>query len=152
MIRVILLEDKLPDQILFETVLQDLDFSGEFYLATNVKELISILNEVQTVTSGKDLNILFLEMVLPGIMGTDFICKLEFGKLKGANFCFFLSGLASESIINKAYQQGINSYIIKPKIYTEFFSVIQTILSFCKRCSKFKLPPHLKLAEGFFVV
>lgn len=131
MVRVILLEDERPDQVLFKNVLKDLEFSGDFYITENIDTLIKLILKIKKTASVKDINILFLDMVLPGEMGTEAVCKIQYDELPGTNFCFFLSGHTSETVVKEAYQLGVNGYIFKPTIYSQLFSLVKSILSFC---------------------
>lgn len=132
MIRIILLEDEFPERILFKNVLKDLEFSGGIYTAENINVLINIILEIKKTASPEDLNILFLDMILPCEMGTEAVRKIRLNELPGTNFYFFLSGHTGESAIKEAYQLGTNGYIFKPSIYDELSSIIQLVLTFCK--------------------
>ena len=118
---IILAEDDIDDQNIFQIALQEIDSSINAQFVTNGKELLLLLQ-----TQKPDL--LFLDLDMPYKNGLECLIemKLQPGLEKIPVIVF--SATTKPSNIQTAYELGAHLFFIKPPVYSDYLSSIKAIL------------------------
>lgn len=117
---IILAEDDIDDQNIFQIALQEIDAKIEAQFVSNGKELLQILQ-----TAEPDL--IFLDLEMPYKNGLE--CLVEMKKdhrLQKIPVVVF-SSTTKPANIQTAYEMGAHLFFIKPPIYSDYLSSIRAI-------------------------
>jgi CheY-like chemotaxis protein len=117
---IILAEDDIDDQNIFQIALQEIDSTIEAQFVSNGKELIKLLQE-----SKPDL--LFLDLDMPYKNGLE--CLLEIKNNPGLDKIpvIVFSSTTKPSNIQTAYEMGAHLFFIKPPVYSDYLLSITAI-------------------------
>lgn len=117
---IILAEDDIDDQNIFQIALQEIDSTISTEFVSNGKELLNLLQ-----TSKPDL--LFLDLDMPYKNGLECLIEMknepELEKIPVIVF----SSTTKPSNIQTAYEMGAHLFFIKPPVYTDYLSSIKAI-------------------------
>ena len=117
---IILAEDDIDDQNIFQIALQEIDSTVHAEFVSNGRELITLLQQ-----SKPDL--LFLDLEMPYKNGLE--CLLEIKSDPGLEKIpvIVFSSTTKPSNIQTAYEMGAHLFFIKPPIYSDYLSSIKAI-------------------------
>jgi CheY-like chemotaxis protein len=118
---IILAEDDIDDQNIFQIALQEIDSSVQTQFVSNGRELLNLLQHHKP-------DLLFLDLDMPYKNGLE--CLLEIRnnpKLEEIPVIVF-SSTTKPSNVQTAYEVGAHLFFIKPPIYTDYLSSIKAIL------------------------
>ena len=122
---IMLIDDDDAVRMMLQDIIED------YELGTIVQSLDSAVSLDNSLLSQNQIDILIIDMLMPGIDGITAISKIRTG-FNGK--IIMLSQVESKELVGKAYADGVDSYITKPLNRNEIVSVIRNTIE------------HLKLA------
>jgi CheY-like chemotaxis protein len=117
---IILAEDDVDDQNIFQIALQEVDPSIQTQFVFNGKELLHLLQ-----TSKPDL--LFLDLDMPYKNGLECLMEMKSDPQLEKIPVIVFSSTTKPSNIQTAYEMGAHLFFIKPPIYSDYLSSIKAI-------------------------
>ena len=118
---IILAEDDVDDQNIFQIALQEVDADIKLDFVANGKELTTLLQNFKP-------DLLFLDLEMPYKNGLECLVEIrENPILKNLPVVVF-SSTTKPSNIQTAYEIGANLFFIKPPVYQDYLSSIRAIL------------------------
>lgn len=126
--------EKLPDKLLGKTILVVEDdpisseFLSEFFLNTGVKLIFSQSGEdaISQIDSGKTIDLVLMDIRLPGING--YKATRELKRIKPEIPVIAQTAYALEGDREKALNSGCDEYISKPIRTAELYQAIDKVL------------------------
>jgi CheY-like chemotaxis protein len=117
---IILAEDDIDDQNIFQIALQEIDSSIQTQFVSNGRELLNLLQNHKP-------DLLFLDLDMPYKNGLECLIEIRNDpKLEKIPVIVF-SSTTKPSNIQTAYEMGAHLFFIKPPIYTDYLSSIKAI-------------------------
>lgn len=119
--RVILAEDDIDDQNIFQIALEEIDSAIRAEFVSNGKELLHLLQNNKP-------DLLFLDLDMPYKNGLE--CLVEMRNNPGLEKIpvVVFSSTTRPSNIQTAYEMGAHLFFIKPPVYSDYLSSIKSIL------------------------
>ncbi len=118
--RILLAEDDIDDQNIFQLAVQEINPSLDINFVSNGKELLDLLQNEKP-------DILFLDLEMPYKNGLQCLVEMkndpELEKLPVVVF----SSTTRPSNIQTAYEMGAHLFFIKPPVYSDYLSSIKAI-------------------------
>jgi len=109
-IKIILVEDNAEDIAFTRRVLKHNELTGNLIVATNGKEALEALQSM----NGSDLpEPILLDINLPDLSGIDLLTLIKNDQLKDVHVVI-LTGSNEDQDIQKSYDLGASSYLVKP--------------------------------------
>jgi CheY-like chemotaxis protein len=142
MIHILLADDDVDDQRLFNEALKDIPFSSELSTVYDGAQLMQLFAD-ETI----DLpDVLFLDLNMPRKNGLECLKEIKQNeRLKKLPVIIYSTSLQSE-IVNILYKDGANYYIQKPSGFIKLVATLEKALSLI--ISKANLQPN---KENFIV-
>jgi len=110
-IKIILVEDNAEDIAFTRRVLKHNELTGSLLVATNGKEALEALQSM----NGSDLpELILLDINLPDISGIDLLTLIKNDQRLKAVHVVILTGSNEDQDIQKSYDLGASSYLVKP--------------------------------------
>ena len=119
--RVILAEDDVDDQNIFQIALEEIDSAIQAEFVSNGKELLHLLQ-----TNKPDL--LFLDLDMPYKNGLECLVEMRNDPALEKIPVVVFSSTTRPSNIQTAYEMGAHLFFIKPPVYSDYLSSIKSIL------------------------
>lgn len=119
--RVVLAEDDIDDQNIFQIALEEIDSAIRAEFVSNGKELLHLLQ-----TNKPDL--LFLDLDMPYKNGLECLVEMRNDPLLEKIPVVVFSSTTRPSNIQTAYEMGAHLFFIKPPVYSDYLSSIKSIL------------------------
>lgn len=117
---IVLAEDDVDDQNIFQLALQEVDPLIQIQFVSNGKELLSLLQNNKP-------DILFLDLDMPYKNGLECLIAMQDNpELENIPVIVF-SSTTKPSNIQTAYEMGAHLFFIKPPIYSDYLSSIKAI-------------------------
>jgi CheY-like chemotaxis protein len=117
---IVLAEDDIDDQNIFQIALEEIDSAIRTQFVSNGKELLTLLQTAQP-------DLLFLDLDMPYKNGLECLVEmkndLQLEKIPVVVF----SSTTKPSNIQTAYEMGAHLFFIKPPIYSDYLSSIKAI-------------------------
>ena len=111
-IKIMLVEDNLEDAAFTKRLLKFNRLNGDLVLATSGREAMESLTRRHN--EGDPPNLILLDINLPDISGIDLLTKIK----EDTRFCkipvVILTGSNEDQDIQKSYDLGASSYLVKP--------------------------------------
>ncbi len=111
-IKIMLVEDNLEDAAFTKRLLKFNRLNGDLVLATSGREAMESLARLHN--EGNPPNLILLDINLPDISGIDLLTKIK----EDTRFCkipvVILTGSNEDQDIQKSYDLGASSYLVKP--------------------------------------
>lgn len=117
---IILAEDDIDDQNIFQIALQEVNPSIQTEFVSNGRELLQLLK-----TSKPDL--LFLDLDMPYKNGLECLLEMKADPELEKIPVIVFSSTTRPSNIQTAYEMGAHLFFIKPPIYSDYLSSIKAI-------------------------
>lgn len=117
---IILAEDDIDDQNIFQIALQEVDPSIHTQFVSNGKELLRLLQ-----TNKPDL--LFLDLDMPYKNGLECLIEMKSDPQLDKIPVIVFSSTTKPSNIQTAYEMGAHLFFIKPPVYSDYLSSIKAI-------------------------
>lgn len=118
---ILLAEDDIDDQNIFQLALQEVDSKVDVQFVSNGKELLQLLS-----TTNPD--ILFLDLEMPYKNGLECLVEIRANKKFENLPVIVFSSTTKPSNVQTAYEIGANLFFIKPAVYSEYLSSIKALL------------------------
>lgn len=117
---IILAEDDIDDQNIFQIALQEIDPSIQTQFVSNGKELLNLLQSHKP-------DLLFLDLDMPYKNGLECLIEIRSNPVLEKIPVIVFSSTTKPSNIQTAYEMGAHLFFIKPPIYTDYLSSIKAI-------------------------
>lgn len=118
---IILAEDDIDDQNIFQIALQEVDPTIETQFVVNGKELLELLQHSKP-------DIVFLDLDMPYKNGLECLLEIKDNPELEKIPVIVFSSTTKPSNIQTAYEMGAHLFFIKPPIYSDYLSSIKAIL------------------------
>lgn len=118
--RIILAEDDVDDQNIFQLALQEINPEMKLDFVSNGRELLQSLQ-----TSSPD--IVFLDLDMPYKNGLECLLEIRNNAVLETLPVIVFSSTTKPSNIQTAYEMGAHLFFIKPPIYTDYLSSLKAI-------------------------
>lgn len=122
-INIILAEDDIDDQNIFQIALQEIDSSIQTQFVSNGKELLKLLE------SAKTPDLIFLDLEMPYKNGLECLLAIKDDPLLEKIPVVVFSSTTKPSNIQTAYEMGAHLFFIKPPIYSDYLSSLKAIFN-----------------------
>ncbi|HWI93003.1 MAG TPA: response regulator [Flavisolibacter sp.] len=117
---IILAEDDIDDQNIFQIALQEIDSRIQTQFVSNGKELLNLLQFNKP-------DILFLDLDMPYKNGLQCLIEMQTDPELEKVPVIVFSSTTKPSNIQTAYEMGAHLFFIKPPIYSDYLSSIKAI-------------------------
>jgi CheY-like chemotaxis protein len=119
---IILAEDDIDDQNIFQIALQEVNPDVDLAFASNGKQLLELLKKEKP-------DLLFLDLEMPYKNGLECLVEIRDNDELFNLPVIVFSSTTKQSNIQTAYEMGANLFFIKPPIYKDYLSSIKSILN-----------------------
>jgi CheY-like chemotaxis protein len=117
---IILAEDDIDDQNIFQIALQEIDSAIQTQFVSNGKELLALLqNNIP--------DLLFLDLEMPYKNGLECLIEIKADTRLEKIPVIVFSSTTKPSNIQTAYEMGAHLFFIKPPVYSDYLSSIKAI-------------------------
>ena len=110
-IRIVLVEDDIEDAAITKRVLKHNKLDKDLVVATNGREAMQAL---QSLVKGNLPQLILLDINLPDISGIDLLTLIKSDKELSNIPVVILTGSNEDQDIQKSYDLGASSYLVKP--------------------------------------
>ncbi len=110
-IRIVLVEDNIEDAAITKRVLKHNNLNKDLVVATNGQEAMQAL---QSMIKGNLPQLILLDINLPDISGIDLLTRIKSDKDLSNIPVVILTGSNEDQDIQKSYDLGASSYLVKP--------------------------------------
>jgi two-component system, response regulator len=124
-IRVMLVEDNPEDVVFTQRLLKFNKLDRDMLLATSGREALRILTKL--AKEGEILDLILLDINLPDISGIELLTKIKKDKRLSSIPVVILTGSNEDEDIQKCYDLGAGSYLVKPISNDALMLVIDTL-------------------------
>jgi two-component system, response regulator len=124
-IRVMLVEDNPEDVAFTKRVLKFNKLDRDMLIATSGREALRILTKL--ANEGEILDLILLDINLPDISGIDLLTQIKKDPRLGSIPVVILTGSNEDEDIQKCYDLGAGSYLVKPISNDALMLVIDTL-------------------------
>ena len=124
-IRVMLVEDNPEDVAFTQRLLKFNKLDKDMLLATSGREALRILTKL--VKEGEILDLILLDINLPDISGIELLTKIKKDRRLSSIPVVILTGSNEDEDIQKCYDLGAGSYLVKPISNDALMLVIDTL-------------------------
>jgi len=124
-IRVMLVEDNPEDVAFTQRLLKFNKLDKDMLLATSGREALRILTNL--AKEGEILDLILLDINLPDISGIELLTKIKKDKRLSSIPVVILTGSNEDEDIQKCYDLGAGSYLVKPISNDALMLVIDTL-------------------------
>jgi CheY-like chemotaxis protein len=119
---IILAEDDIDDQNIFQLALQEVDPNIELAFASNGNQLLENLK-------AKSPDLIFLDLDMPYKNGLECLLDIRNDPSLAKLPVIVFSSTTKQSNIQTAYEMGAHLFFIKPPVYSDYLSSIRAILN-----------------------
>lgn len=118
---IILAEDDIDDQNIFQIALQEVSPDINLDFASNGKQLLELLKQEKP-------DLLFLDLDMPYKNGLECLVEIRNNEQLSHLPVIVFSSTTKQSNIQTAYEMGAHLFFIKPPVYKDYLSSIKAIL------------------------
>jgi CheY-like chemotaxis protein len=119
---IILAEDDIDDQNIFQIALQEINASVQTQFVSNGRDLIKLLDQTKP-------DLLFLDLEMPYKNGLECLLEIKSDPALENIPVVVFSSTTKPSNIQTAYEMGAHLFFIKPPVYSDYLSSIKAIFS-----------------------
>jgi CheY-like chemotaxis protein len=124
-IRVMLVEDNPEDVAFMQKVLKFNQLDRDMLVATSGREALRILEKM--AERDERLNLILLDINLPDLSGIDILTEIKKDPRLRSIRVVMLTGSNEDEDIQKCYDLGASSYLVKPISNDALMQVIETL-------------------------
>jgi len=117
---IVLAEDDIDDQNIFQIALQEIDPSVQVQFVANGKELLQLLQNYRP-------DIIFRDLEMPYKNGLECLIEIRDNPKLTTLPVVVFSSTTKPANIQTAYEMGAHLFFIKPPIYSDYLSSIKAI-------------------------
>lgn len=128
---IILIEDDLDDQALFEDVFKKLNLKNRIEYFSDGEQALDYL-----IATEEEPFIIFSDINMPRLNGMELRAKIhenENLRLKSIPYLFFTTTAEQKNVID-AYSKSIQGFFVKPYSMGELHHLIKTIVEYWQHC------------------
>jgi CheY-like chemotaxis protein len=128
---IVIIEDNIGDQKLFELIFQKLNFENELMFFTDGNEALEFINKTDKIPF-----IIISDINMPVLNGFELRSKIHENQalsLKCVPFLFFSTGAEKQSVLD-AYALSVQGFFRKPNDIEELESTMKIIVEYWKQC------------------
>src|SRR5437868_12077789 len=118
---VVLADDDEDDCFIFRTVLKEVADKAELICLNSCDELLAYLK------NNKHPDLIFLDLNMPGMHGLECLAEMRGESETTKTIVIVYSTSSNPANIQKALEQGANSYIVKPHSVQELRQILRDI-------------------------
>ncbi|MEO6405390.1 MAG: response regulator [Ferruginibacter sp.] len=131
---IIIIEDDMDDQLLFQTCFSELEYSNELMFFTDGETALNFLNG-----EGEKLIpfLIISDINMPKLDGFALRDKIKLDaklQIRCIPYLFFTSALTQDNVI-AAYEKSIQGFFLKPNSLDELKKIITLIMGYWKYCA-----------------
>ena len=119
---IILAEDDIDDQNIFQIALQEIDANVQTQFVSNGRDLIKLLDQCKP-------DLLFLDLEMPYKNGLECLLEIKSDPVLEKIPVIVFSSTTKPSNIQTAYEMGAHLFFIKSPVYSDYLSSIKAIFS-----------------------
>jgi len=127
-VEIIIVEDNLSDAELILHTLKKEKIANKLLIAEDGAEALDLLfgkGAYSDKINLSALKVIFLDLKLPKINGLEVLKELKENPLTKHIPVVILTSSNQDPDIKKAYELGVNSYVVKPVVFSDFKNVVQ---------------------------
>lgn len=128
--RILIAEDDVDDRFLLKKAFEESGFTESVDFVDNGIQLLEYLKQSQQAQRQNYPRLILLDLNMPRMDGKQVLKEIkedpEFKKIPVVVF----TTSRNELIINKCYEMGANTYIIKPVSFDGLLSIVQQLKSY----------------------
>ena len=128
--RILIAEDDVDDRFLLKKAFEESGFTESVDFVDNGIQLLEYLKQSQQTQRQNYPRLILLDLNMPRMDGKQVLKEIkedpEFKKIPVVVF----TTSRNELIINKCYEMGANTYIIKPVSFDGLLSIVQQLKSY----------------------
>jgi len=127
-IDILIVEDNLNDIRLIKRALQKTDLEPQIYIAKDGVEALEFIdNYFDDPEHTKLPKLILLDLKLPRLDGLELLEKIK-NNIDWAHLPVIIMTSSNETVdIKRAYKLGVNSYLVKPVNYEDFYETIKEL-------------------------
>ena len=136
---VLLAEDSENDVLMFRRAARRANFSQPLHVVNNGEQVIAYLKgegEFQDRAQHPLPGLVLLDLKMPRMNGFEVLQWVRRQSRFAALQVVVLSSSDEIRDINRAYQLGANSFLVKPLSFDEFIGMLEALRSYCLRVSQ----------------
>ena len=136
---VLLAEDSENDVLMFRRAARRANFSQPLHVVNNGEQVIAYLKgegEFQDRAQHPLPGLVLLDLKMPRMNGFEVLQWVRRQSRFAALQVVVLSSSDEIRDINRAYQLGANSFLVKPLSFDEFVGMLEALRSYCLRVSQ----------------
>lgn len=147
---ILLAEDLENDVFLVKRAFQKAGIANPFFLVRDGEECLAYLNGVGKFSNRDEYplpDILLLDLKMPKLDGFEVLQEIRKNKALAALRIIVLTSSEQVYDVNKAYDMGANSFLVKPIEFENYTAMMRTLASFWLKESRAPLlerPPRKK--------
>jgi len=126
-VHILLVEDNEGDIFLTLEAFEESDFKAEISVVRNGRDALDFLFKRDTFVDVETTELILLDLNLPIYNGIEVLQMIKEDSLLKKIPVIILTTSPSQIDINKAFENNVDSYIVKPLDLDEFFEVILDI-------------------------
>ena len=119
---IILAEDDVDDQNIFQLALQEVDPKIGIEFVSNGNQLLALLTNYKP-------DLLFLDLEMPYKNGLECLVEIKKNESLSRLPVIVFSSTTKQSNIQTAYEMGAHLFFIKPPVYKDYLLAIKSILT-----------------------
>jgi two-component system response regulator len=126
-VEILIVEDNPLDAELTLRVLKKNNLANEIYVAEDGQKALDFIyckGEFGSRQSLKPLKVIFLDLKLPKVNGLEVLKELKSNPLTKKLPVVILTSSKEDPDIEKAYEYGANSYVVKPVDFDDFVNAL----------------------------
>ncbi|REA63033.1 response regulator [Dyadobacter luteus] len=122
---VLLVEDDIDDQQLIEEAFQDSDLPVHLDFATDGRQALDMLSKAAYAP-----DLILLDLNMPVMNGFEVLSQLQLRNLSSRTPVVILTTSSDKDQVNRSYDLGASSYIVKPRKYTDLQVMANNLRSY----------------------
>ena len=130
-IYILIAEDDSDDRFLLQTAFEESGYTHELKFVENGVDLLKYLKDVTEKKSSNEYpGFIMLDLNMPKKDGREVLKEIKESKSYKKIPVIIFTTTKNETEINRCYELGANSYVVKPLVFDELVQIIQSIYSY----------------------
>jgi CheY-like chemotaxis protein len=140
---ILIAEDDDNDAIILQRALRKAGFNNPFHISTNGADVMNYMKGKDPYGDRERFRfprMLITDLKMPQVDGFELLAWLQSHPECNVIPRLVLSASQHEKDIQRAYQLGVNSYLVKPTTFDELVTVLRLVFDYWHVCKKPKVP------------